>query len=120
MSTCYYVYILTNQLRTVLYTGVTNDICQQIIEHYTGRGQDHSFTSRYDVYYLTYYEIDQYLNNAIAREKEIKGWRMEKKDATHQSVWPSLKFVNETYQDGGRLKKLWAGFRLERFLLTSE
>jgi putative endonuclease len=96
MNRRFYVYILTNQLRTVLYTGVTNDICRRITEHYAGRGQDHSFTSRYNVYYLIYYEIHQYVNNAIAREKEIKGWRREKKMQLIYQFNPTLKFMNET------------------------
>lgn len=65
----YYVYILTNELRTVLYTGVTNDLLQRITEHYNYRGQPHSFTSKYHVYYMLWFEPHQYINNAIAREK---------------------------------------------------
>ena len=78
---CFYVYILTNQLRIVLYTGVTNDLKQRIQEHYSQRGQKTSFTGKYHVYYLLYYEPHKYINNAIAREKEIKGWTREKKMA---------------------------------------
>jgi putative endonuclease len=75
----YFVYILTNQLKTVLYTGVTNDLQQRLSEHFFNSGQSKSFTSQYHVYYLLYYEPHKYINNAIAREKEIKGWRREKK-----------------------------------------
>jgi putative endonuclease len=92
---CFYVYILTNQQRTVLYTGVTNDIKQRIQEHYCQRGQKNSFTGMYRVYYLLYYEAHKYIHNAIAREKEIKGWTREKKMKLINEMNPSLKFLNE-------------------------
>jgi putative endonuclease len=92
---CYYVYILTNQQRTVLYTGVTNDLEQRIIEHYRSRGQKDSFTGKYHAYYLLYYEPHQYINNAIAREKEIKPWRREKKMKLIGQFNPALEFLKE-------------------------
>lgn len=92
---CYYVYILTNQLRTVLYTGVTNDLKQRVSEHYQQRGQKTSFTGTYHVYWLLHFETFQYINDAIAREKEIKGWRREKKMTLINKTNPELKFLNE-------------------------
>jgi putative endonuclease len=92
---CFYVYILTNQLRTVLYTGVTNDLKQRRQEHYSQKGQKISFTGKYHAYYLLYFEPHQYINNAIAREKEIKGWVSEKKMKLINETNPSLKFLNE-------------------------
>ena len=91
----YYVYMLTNALKTVLYTGVTNDLLQRITEHYKYRGQQTSFTSKYNVYYLLWFEPHQYINNAIAREKEIKGWRREKKMELIARMNPGLKYVNK-------------------------
>jgi putative endonuclease len=91
----FFVYILTNELKTVLYTGVTNNLQQRIAEHYQNRGQQHSFCGRYNVYWLIYYEEHQYINNAIAREKEIKGWRREKKLQLIAEMNPELKFFNE-------------------------
>jgi len=91
----YFVYILSNKQRTVLYTGVTNDIEQRIIEHYRNRGQDKSFTGRYHVYYLLYYEQHQYINNAIARETEIKKWNRLKKMKLIGAFNPGLEFLNE-------------------------
>lgn len=76
--TKYYVYIITNKEKTVLYTGITNDLEQRINEHYTGKNP-HSFTSKDRCYYLIFYEGFDYINNTIAREKEIKGWWKEKK-----------------------------------------
>ena len=69
----YYTYILTNQNKTVLYTGVTNDLKQRVTEHYMQRGIDKTFTGRYHCYWLLYFEATKYIKNAIAREKEIKG-----------------------------------------------
>ena len=75
----FYVYILTNELKTVLYVGMTNNLEQRIIEHYKQRGQRTSFTGKYNVYFLLWFETHQYVNNAIARENEIKAWRRERK-----------------------------------------
>jgi putative endonuclease len=91
----YYVYILTNQLRTVLYTGVTNDLEQRLIEHYLQRGEKKSFTGRYHAYYLIHFEVYQSIKVAIAREKEIKGWRREKKMQLINQFNPSLSFLNK-------------------------
>ena len=91
----YYVYIITNVLRTVLYIGMTNDLEQRIIEHYKQRGRKTSFTGKYNVYYLLYFETHKYVNNAIARENEIKGWRREKKMKLIAEMNPSLDFLNE-------------------------
>ena len=91
----YYVYIVTNKEKTVLYTGVTNDLEQRIIEHYNNKDRKDSFTSKYRCYYLLFYEAFDYINNAIAREKEIKGWRKEKKLALIRAFNPKLKLLNE-------------------------
>jgi putative endonuclease len=105
-SRCFYVYILTNHLKTVLYTGVTNDLQQRVAEHYSQRRKRSSFTGKYHVYYLLYYEPHQYINNAIAREKEIKGWKREKKMALIASFNPSLHFLNEKVFGGWPPKKI--------------
>jgi putative endonuclease len=78
-KTTYYVYITTNFTKTVLYTGVTNNLEQRITEHYLSSKDKKSFTGKYNAFYVLYYESHQYVENAIAREKEIKGWRREKK-----------------------------------------
>ena len=77
MSKQYYVYIVTNKYNTVLYTGVTNDLKRRAYEHRTGRGG--SFTSRYNVTKLVYYEVGLEANAAIAREKQIKAGSRQKK-----------------------------------------
>ena len=90
----YYVYILTNYLKTVLYTGVTNNLEQRIIEHNLDKGNVKTFTGKYNCFYLLYYECTQYINNAILREKEIKGWSRKKKDELIKTINPTLKFLN--------------------------
>ncbi len=72
----YYVYIMTNFRKTVLYIGVTNDISRRIVEHSIGLIK--GFTKRYKCYYLIYYEYFTDINIAIYREKEIKKLRREK------------------------------------------
>lgn len=88
----FYVYILTNKAKTVLYTGITNNLEHRIIEHYKSIN---SFTAKYNVYYLLFYEPHQYINNAIAREKEIKGWKRFKKEELIKAFNPEYKLLNE-------------------------
>jgi putative endonuclease len=90
----YYVYILTNYKKTVLYTGVTNNLEQRIIEHYLNKGMKETFTGRYNTFYLVYYESTQYINNAIAREKEIKNLGRKRKEELINSFNPQWKFLN--------------------------
>ncbi len=91
----YYVYILTNFKKTVLYTGVTNDLVRRLEEHRQGTD---SFTAKYNCYFLIYWEHHQYINNAIEREKEIKGWRRSKKETLINDFNPEWKFLNEEIQ----------------------
>ena len=83
----YYVYILTNVARNVMYVGVTNNLENRVAEHREGKTA--GFTSRYNVNTLVYAEEYQYVEDAIAREKQIKGWRRSKKDALVEAVNPT-------------------------------
>ena len=74
----YYVYIMAS-ITGVLYVGVTGFLVTRVLQHKSG--QTDGFTRRYRVHKLVYYETFLYVNNAIAREKEIKQWRWEKKVA---------------------------------------
>jgi putative endonuclease len=91
----YYVYIVTNVNKTVLYTGVTNNLERRLNEHAAGDSAELAFTNRYGAKYLLHYERFQRLKDAIAREKEIKGWRREKKVKLIESENPYWKFLNE-------------------------
>ena len=68
----YYVYILANNTRTVLYTGVTNNLLRRIYEHKT-HIDPNSFTARYCIHNLVYFEQVSNPDAAIAREKQIMG-----------------------------------------------
>ena len=74
----YYVYIMTNKNKTVLYTGITNDLIRRVYEHKNHLDKG-SFTARYNVEFLVYYEITSNVEAAIEREKQIKGWNRENK-----------------------------------------
>lgn len=90
----YYVYIVTNPERTVLYTGVTNNLSQRLMEHWANRGKPGTFAGKYFCYNLIYYEYFPYINNAIVREKEIKGWRRQKKMDWIKNMNPDRTFMN--------------------------
>ncbi|MCI0794729.1 MAG: GIY-YIG nuclease family protein [Chloroflexi bacterium] len=72
----YYVYIVTNGVRT-LYIGVTNDLTRRVYEHQ--HKLTDGFTKKYNVTMLVYYEVTTDVQSAIAREKQLKGWRRSKK-----------------------------------------
>lgn len=77
MSNDAYVYILTNKINSVLYTGVTNNLARRIFEHKSGSVK--GFTQRYKVNKLVYFEDYGSFIDAIAREKQIKaGSRADK------------------------------------------
>ena len=82
-----YVYILTNKNNTVLYTGVTNDLKRRLEEH-TQKIIPNSFTSKYNLYKLVYYESFFMIGDAIAREKQIKAGSRKKKEALIHSMNP--------------------------------
>lgn len=71
----YYVYILTNKNNTTLYIGVTNNIVKRLFEHRTGLVE--GFTKRYRLKKLVYLEEYNDINEAIAREKQLKNWHRE-------------------------------------------
>ena len=83
----YWVYVLTHKGRTVLYTGVTNDLQRRLFEHRTGKDPG-AFTWQYQCWTLVYFETFKYVKQAIAREKQIKNWKREWKDALVQIEHP--------------------------------
>jgi len=84
----YNVYILTNFARTVFYTGVTNNIKRRIWEHKNNEGS--LFTAKYKCHYLVFYEEFSDINNAIAREKQLKNWQRKWKIELIQKTNPDL------------------------------
>jgi putative endonuclease len=82
----FYVYIMANKSRT-LYTGVTNNLEQRVYEHKHRMGS--RFTSKYSIDRLVCFEVFSDVRDAIAREKQIKGWLRAKKIALIESVNPN-------------------------------
>ena len=82
----FYVYIVTNRPNGTLYVGVTNDLARRMAEHVSG---DCEFTFKYNLNRLVYFEATRYIRNALAREKQIKRWRREKRVALIESINPA-------------------------------
>jgi putative endonuclease len=95
----YFVYLMTNFNKTVLYVGVTNDLGIRVEQHKNGDNPS-SFTKKYSCFYLVYYERYQYINDAIDREKEIKGWSRAKKNTLIETENKEWKFLNDEVIDG--------------------
>jgi putative endonuclease len=85
LMTEYYVYIMSNRSST-LYIGVTNDLMKRVHEHKAKFVE--GFTKRYSIDRLVYYESGENIESAIAREKQLKGWRRDRKIALIESVNP--------------------------------
>ena len=99
MKRTYWVYILSSRSR-VLYIGVTNDLARRVKEH--KQGLTPCFTRRYRVTRLVYFEQFVYIRNAIAREKQIKGWvrarkieLIEARNPTWADLSPSFVFTSQ-------------------------
>ena len=82
----YYVYILTTKYNKMLYVGVTNNLIRRVTEHKNGVNE--SFTKKFNINKLVYFEIFDYIDLAIAREKQIKGYSHDKKAALVNSKNP--------------------------------
>ncbi len=94
----YYVYILTNKNRTVLYTGMTNNLHRRLQEHQDNiTSNSKSFVAKYKCRHLIYYEKYSWVQEAITREKEIKGWIRNKKLELIKSINPNLEFWEEDF-----------------------
>ena len=95
----YYTYILTNLKKTVLYTGVTNNLIRRITEHYLQQSNNQTFTGKYNCHNLVYYEEFIFVNDAIAREKAIKHWPRVWKENLITKENPEWIFLNNTLFD---------------------
>jgi putative endonuclease len=85
----YYVYFITNWNSKVMYIGMTNDLKRRMYEHKNKIIK--GFTEKYNVNRLVYFESTTDVNSAIAREKEVKKWRREKKNALVIQMNPEWK-----------------------------
>ena len=86
----YYVYILASATNVRIYIGVTNDLIRRVYEHRNHLAPD-SFTSKYDVHKLVYFEQTSDVSAALEREKQLKGWRRSKKNALIETMNPEWK-----------------------------
>jgi len=92
----YYIYIMTNRSRT-LYTGVANNLVRRVYEH--KQKLIEGFTKKYNITILVYYEATTDIRSAIAREKQIKGWRRSKKIALIESANPQWRDLSEDWSE---------------------
>ncbi len=83
----YFVYILANWNNSVLYIGVTNDILRRLSEHMNGEAD--SFATKYKTFKLVYNEQFNNPEDAINREKQLKRWSRDKKNALIESINPN-------------------------------
>ena len=91
----YFVYILTNKVKTVLYTGVTNNLKERLYYHKNPLPFSKSFTAKYKCFYLIYYEHFFEIEGAIKREKQIKGWSRIKKDVMITNFNANWNFLDD-------------------------
>ncbi len=89
------VYIITNYNKTVLYVGVTSDLYSRILEHKEGT-YPNSFSARYQLKYCVFYEFLPTIEEAIVREKQVKKWRREMKEALINEINPGW---NDLWED---------------------
>ena len=86
----YYVYILASVTNYSVYIGVTNDLIRRVYEH-RNHADPESFTSKYNVHKLVYYEYTSDVSAALEREKQLKGWKRSKKNALIETMNPEWK-----------------------------
>ena len=94
LSTTYYVYIITNNQRT-LYIGVTNDLQRRMYEHKNGIIK--GFSRKYNLKYLVYYEETNDVKAAIQREKQLKKWNRKWKIELIEKLNPYWYDLSETW-----------------------
>ena len=86
-SNDYYVYVVTNNTRSTLYIGVTSDLRVRVWQHRAAERPD-TFSQRYHCVHLVYFEHYREVSDAIAREKQLKRWRRQKKNALIATLNP--------------------------------
>ena|SRR5699024_34791 len=93
MEKLYHLYMMTNAQHTVLYTGMSGDLTKRIWQHKQRKIE--GFTKRYNVTKLIYVEDYRQVEDAIDREKQIKGWTRKKKERLINRVNPGWRDVYE-------------------------
>ncbi len=96
----YYVYIITNAHKTVLYIGVSNNLRRRLAEHQLNASTGaQTFAAKFKCFHLIYYERFGWIQLAIAREKQLKGWTRQKKLELISSFNPDLEFLESKYTE---------------------
>ena len=90
----FFVYMMSNRKRNVLYTGITGNLIKRVYEH--KQGLYGGFTAEYNVSDLLYYEVYEDPKYAIEREKQLKRWTRKKKNALIAKINPTLKDLYPT------------------------
>ncbi len=93
----YYLYFLTNDFHNVMYVGMTNNLARRHYEHVSG--EIRGFTQKYKTHKLVYYEAYDEPGPALAREKQIKNWRRDKKDYLVNILNPGWKDLSEKFNN---------------------
>lgn len=94
----YYVYIITNSYRSTFYIGMTNNLKERLKQHKENiEFGNKTFASKYNLEFLVYYEKFTWVQEAIAREKELKKWRREKKLNLIREFNPEFEFLNHHF-----------------------
>src|SRR5690606_16352482 len=94
----YYVYIITNPYRSTYYIGMTNNLSLRLQQHKVNiEIGEKTFAAKYNLHHLVYYEGFSWVQNAIAREKELKGWRREKKLNLIKSFNENFGFLEDRF-----------------------
>ena len=93
----FYIYILSNPSRSVYYIGFTQSLTRRLDQHITNKLQKNTFASKYNCGDIIYYECYKYVNEAIARERQLKKWRRDKKTKLIKKWNPELKSLNMNF-----------------------
>lgn len=95
----YYVYIITNKHRSTFYIGVTNNLKLRLEQHKDNlETGSKTFASKYNIEFLVYYEKFTWIQEAIAKEKELKKWRRDKKLKLIKELNPEFEFLNYHFE----------------------
>jgi putative endonuclease len=96
----YYVYIITNKYRSTYYVGMTNNLGLRLQQHKENiKNGVKTFAAKYNLEFLVYYEKFTWVHEAIGREKEIKGWRREKKLNLIRTLNENLEFLDHHFNN---------------------
>jgi putative endonuclease len=91
----YYVYVITNKLKTVLYIGVTNNLEESLYYHSNPEANSKHFSHKFNCKYLIYFEHYKNIDIAIKREKQLKKWSRKKKEDLINSKNSNWSFLND-------------------------